>query len=652
MQRYDTLRILKSPTLLILSVTLTYIFIITSNAYSQTLHDKTLDEMINQPLDSKTNSKIDVGKYPVAININEDNNTIYVANSGSKSITVVDGDTNTQLEDIKIHTTPIDIAVNEQTNLIYVANSGSNTISVINRIDNAKIGKDIPVGKVPLAISINQNNNTVYVANSGSNTISVFNGTPETKIIEEISVGKKPTAIGINQITDTVYVANSGSNTISVISGKNYTKIGEDILVGTNPTAIRVNPISNKVYVLNSGSPSISVINTIDNTKVEEIPLQRWPTAIGNNIFTDSIYVTNSPSNSISVISGKNYTSLAENIPVGKKPKSIAINKETNTVYVANLGDNTISVIDGISNKVVAGITFQVYPLYSGHIECNGLKPPTSQYFYIYYGTICIAKPNKGFEFLSWEENLKNNSTQLVAVSPPAFIDIFDFISDTSDSITNFLGIQSTIYSITNFLGIQSTFDSISNLFNIQSYEPESILNITKFGSFTANFKELPSPLPPEYWATLFGVVVSALIGSWLTPTVIGWRNAKKHQDKLNNYQREIDNLEKDGKLDKNDIPNLDKLRENVIAGFTRGDIIKDQYDVLLNNISIRYNEIFKNEIISLKTRVNNDTAIKLIEELDAMLDDAYLEEKIDKEHYTLLKDKIIELKKNKNINK
>lgn len=39
--------------------------------------------------------------------------------------------------------------------------------------------------------------------------------------------------------------------------------------------------------------------------------------------------------------------------------------------------------------------------------------------------------------------------------------------------------------------------------------------------------------------------------------------------------------------------------------------------------------------------------------ELDTKLDDVYLEEKIDKEHYTLLKDKIIELEKNnKNSNK
>jgi len=188
--------------------------------------------------------------------------------------------------------------------------------------------------------------------------------------------------------------------------------------------------------------------------------------------------------------------------------------------------------------------------------------------------------------------------------------------------------------------------------FNIKSEESETIINITKFGNFTANFKELPPPLPPEYWSSLFTVVVTVLIGSWLTPTIIGWRKAKNHQNKLNNYQNKLKDLHKDNKLDKNDFDKLDTLREKVVSGYTRGDITKDQYDVLLKNLSIKYNEIFKNEIKSLKIPVKNEDTIKLMNELDSKLDDVYLEEKIDKEHHTLLKDKIMELKKNKNSNK
>lgn len=116
--------------------------------------------------------------------------------------------------------------------------------------------------------------------------------------------------------------------------------------------------------------------------------------------------------------------------------------------------------------------------------------------FYVWSGAECIAKPNKGFEFLSWEENLKNNSTQVLKVSPSA-----------------------------------SILDSIADFFYIKLDEAEAKLNITKFGSFTANFKELPPPLPTEYWTTLFTVVVTALVGSWLTPTIIGWRKEKNREE-------------------------------------------------------------------------------------------------------------------------
>jgi hypothetical protein len=192
--------------------------------------------------------------------------------------------------------------------------------------------------------------------------------------------------------------------------------------------------------------------------------------------------------------------------------------------------------------------------------------------------------------------------------------------------------------------------ESVKDFFYFTSEEPEAKLHITKFGSFTANFKELPPPIPPEYVATLFGVVVTAFIGSWLTPTIIEWRKTKKNQDKLNDYQNEIQDLDKDAILDKKDISNLDRLRNKVISGYTKGDITKEQYDVLLNNISTRYNEIFQNEIKSVKNIYNNNEKLKFLEEIHSDLNNVYLKKKIDKEHYDLLKEMISEFKENTNI--
>lgn len=222
--------------------------------------------------------------------------------------------------------------------------------------------------------------------------------------------------------------------------------------------------------------------------------------------------------------------------------------------------------------------------------------------FYVWSGAECIAKPNKGFEFLSWEENLKNNSTQVLKVSPSA-----------------------------------SILDSIADFFYIKLDEAEAKLNITKFGSFTANFKELPPPLPTEYWTTLFTVVVTALVGSWLTPTIIGWRKEKKQGRKLDYYHQEVRNLYSDDKLDKNDIGKIDGLKNNIADAYTRGKINNEQYGELMKDISIRYEEIFKKEIDSLNDGKNKNIDESRLYDLRKSIEDAYLKGKMNQQHYTNL---------------
>ena len=58
---------------------------------------------------------------------------------------------------------------------VYVANSGSNTVSVINP-DTYIVSKNITVGDAP--VWINSSGTDVYVANAFSNTVSVIN--PDT----------------------------------------------------------------------------------------------------------------------------------------------------------------------------------------------------------------------------------------------------------------------------------------------------------------------------------------------------------------------------------------------------------------------------------------------------------------------------------------
>ena len=166
----------------------------------------------------------------------------------------------------------------------------------------------------------------------------------------------------------------------------------------------------------------------------------------------------------------------------------------------------------------------------------------------------------------------------------------------------------------------------------------EATLNITKFGaSYTANFKELPPPIPPQYVATLFTVVATAFVGTWLTPTVIGWRKARKQGSKLDSYHNEVKNLYNDGRLDSNDIKKLDILRDSIKDEYSREKINKEQYDKLADDLSLSYKEIFTKDLGSLDNLSENDKVIQL-SQIRSNVEDSHVKGKISDKYYTNLK--------------
>jgi YVTN family beta-propeller protein len=356
------------------------------------------------------------------------------------------------------------------------------------------------------------------------------------------------------------------------------------------------------------------VKETSEFKKTSYVDVGERPLTIAVNNIAQTVYVANQDSDSVSVISAENNTKIKD-IPVGDYPIAIAIDGDTDTVYVANSGSNSVSVIDGVTNKIVAGIMLNVNPFNSGYIECDRLISPTSQYFYVWSGAECIAKPNKGFEFLSWEENLKNNSAQVLKVSPSA-----------------------------------SPLDAIADFFNIKSDEPEAKLNITKFGSFTANFKELPAPVPTEYWTGLYTVVISSIVG-WFIPGIVSSITRKRQLNNVGGFHKHITSLYDDKQLDKKDIESLDKIKRDISNAYSTGKIGNEHHDNLNNEISMLYQEVFKKEIDSLNSSTNNEDKIKLLNKIHSDIEDAYSKEKVTEKHYNLLKEKISDYENSHSIN-
>ena len=290
-------------------------------------------------------------------------------------------------------------------------------------------------------------------------------------------------------------------------------------------------------------------------------------------------------------------------------PINVFFERYRDALFVANFASDGISVIDGVSDKVVGRVSFDVIPPRSGNIKCDNITAPLERNFYLDSGISCKAIPNKGFEFLSWEENLSKNSTQLINASKPA-----------------------------------TPLESILDFFNLRPEEPEATLKVSAFGSFTANFRELPPPLPPAYWATLFGFVLTTGLGAWLIPSLLRWTRSKAEIKKSNYYHQTIKSLYADRKLDEKNIKDLDDLERDITDIYLKGKINEIHYSNLKKEISIMYDKIFRKNIDSLKDSSDKTNLKEQLNKLKNYIEITQSEQKITEPQFNLLNKKISEI--------
>ena len=89
---------------------------------------------------------------------------------------------------------PSSIVNNAANNYIYVTSAGSNRVSVINGTTNTVV-ENIPVGLGPNGITHDQSKGNVYVANSMNETISVIDGLTNY-VTDTIALGTNNTPNG------------------------------------------------------------------------------------------------------------------------------------------------------------------------------------------------------------------------------------------------------------------------------------------------------------------------------------------------------------------------------------------------------------------------------------------------------------------------
>jgi 6-phosphogluconolactonase len=234
---------------------------------------------------------------------------------------------------------PSAIAVTPATNAVFVANSGSNSISsyTINADGSlTAVSGSTASGATPMGLAIDPAGKFLFVANQESSNISVFSingsslaavpGSPFTTVpagSTSYPNGTLPVAVAVSASGKFLYVANQLANFVSAFSigstGK-LTALGVPFYdVGTSPSGLAITPNGGFLYVANAGAVSndISAFAICDNV-------------------VNSCTNVNSPDGTLTPVAGSPF-------PAGLGPVAIAFDPNFTFAYVVDKGSNTVS---------------------------------------------------------------------------------------------------------------------------------------------------------------------------------------------------------------------------------------------------------------------------------------------------------------------
>ena len=313
---------------------------------------------------SNTPTTVAAGKSPNAVAVNAVTNKIYVTNNGDSSVTVIDGATNgtttigiNSFPSIGPTNLPVAVVANSVTNKVYAAASSidgiqSSVVFVIDGATNSVVTSLSGMGQVITAMAINTVTNKIYVVGTddgGGGSIGVLEvidgATNRTTLVSINSVPSNPSAVVVNPVTNKIYVsdANFNFNNVTVVDG--VTNSTTTVKAGSNPGALAVDTQTNKIYVANGGSNNLTVIDGTTNS-ASTVNVGSSPDAVAVDEGTNLIYVLNHDSNNVTVIDGTT-NAILEQLAVGATPDGVAVNPSTLRIYVSNMASNTESVIDG-----------------------------------------------------------------------------------------------------------------------------------------------------------------------------------------------------------------------------------------------------------------------------------------------------------------
>lgn len=299
----------------------------------------------------------------------------YVTNSGGNTVTAIDFTTFTVDTSYTVGTAPIGLAADPPRNFLYVANSGSASVSRINVGTGNVTTLNLPVGALPEGVAVRPGGDLILVSSQenrpdpggpgSKGVIYVIDGTTFT-ILDEVLTEDDPEGVVIAPDGNQAWIA------ADLKTQELELKPGVDFLTLTNVTngvdgmddfeEVAVKADKSVLFATNATRNWVDVIDLGTELNITTVATGANPEAVKLRPTTDEMWVTNQSGNSITLFSQTTYSVITTMPLTLIEPRGIAFTPDGALGCVAMAGSNRVIKFDAAGRSEITNVTVGAGP--------------------------------------------------------------------------------------------------------------------------------------------------------------------------------------------------------------------------------------------------------------------------------------------------
>lgn len=286
-----------------------------------------------------------VGLQPSHLALSPDDSTIYVANFGSSTISVIDAATSEQTSYVQGYTgvQPFDVAFSPDGSLAYVT---GRDVNVIDTATNTQIAVVPGLSSFQSRVAFSPDGTRAYVMSAQAAGELAIIDTATHTVVGTVTgfAGFLYGDLAVTPDGATLLMANYGASQVDIVDLAAETLTGSVTgFTGSSPSSIALSADKTTAWVTSEDTDTVSVIDLDSLSEADAITVGSRPAEIERSPSGDYMYVTNIRGGDVSVISTSDRAVVAT-LPnyVGNRPIGIAVTGTGDAAYVAERTGNQV----------------------------------------------------------------------------------------------------------------------------------------------------------------------------------------------------------------------------------------------------------------------------------------------------------------------